>query len=88
MCEQCALAVEWHYPKLSDEERGELLMSATCFPFGSPETIEAQLVELKEKTDGTLHGAIVWAHQELDRQMTEFRESHNAGNHGVDGPVD
>ena len=75
MCEQCVLAVEWHYPNLTDEERGEVLMSATCFPFGSPELIEEQLVELKEKTDGTLRGALVFANAELDRQMREFREA-------------
>ena len=74
MCEACVLAVEWHYPHLSDEERGEILMSATCFPFGSPEHIEAQLIELKEKTDGTLRGALIFAHDEMDRQMKEFRE--------------
>ena len=73
MCEQCALAVEWHYPHLTDAERGEILMSATCFPFGSPEMIDAQLAELREKTDGTLLGALVFAHAELDRQMTEFK---------------
>lgn len=76
MCDQCALAVEWHYPDLTDEERGELLMSATCFPFGSPEQIEAQLVELKEKTDGTLLGALGFADMELDRQMTEYYAKH------------
>ena len=78
MCEQCALAVEWHYPNLTDEERGEVLMSATCFPFGSPELIEEQLVELKEKTDGTLRGALVFASAEMDRQMREFREAQKA----------
>lgn len=62
MCEQCASAVERYYPKLLDEERWELLMSTTCFPFGSPE----QMVELKEKTDGTLYGAITWVDRELD----------------------
>ena len=34
MCEQCALAVEWHYPHLTDEERGEILRSYARKPTG------------------------------------------------------
>ena len=78
MCERCALAVERHYPHLTEAERCEILMGATCFPFGSPESIEEQLVELKEKTDGTLRGALVFASAEMDRQMREFREAQKA----------
>ena len=83
MCEQCALAAEWYYPNLSDEERGEILMSATCFPFGGPEDVEEQLKELIEKTDGTLMGALCFAEQEMDKQWEDFkkteayREMHN-----------
>ena len=74
MCEKCIAAVEKHYPELSDEEGGELLISATCFPFGSPEQIEDQLIELKDKTDGTMGGAIAFAHKELDEAMSKIRE--------------
>lgn len=48
-------------------------MSATCFPFGGPEDIERQLIELKEKTDGTLLGAIAFSDTQLEQQMQEFR---------------
>lgn len=78
MCQQCYDAVTKHYPTLTDEERGELLMGATAFPFCSPEHLESQLVELKEKTDGTLNGALAFADMELDRQMTEFHKASNA----------
>ncbi len=53
-------------------------MSATCFPFGSPERIDVQLAELREKTDGTLRGALVFADADLDKQMAEFRLAQDA----------
>lgn len=83
MCEQCVLATEWHYPHLSEEERGDILMSATCFPFGSPELVDAQLEELVEKTDGTVFGAVAFAKAELDRQFKEFKQTQEENEESV-----
>lgn len=73
MCQKCIDAVKKHFPKLPKKHYGELLMSATAFPFGEPEYIEKQLKELKRKTDGTLGGAIAYAHRKLDEAMTRLR---------------
>ena len=74
MCKRCALAVAKYYPHLSDTDRGELLMSATAFPFADPKYLIRQLRELRAKTDGTLEGAIGFAHAEMDRVWEETRE--------------
>ena len=73
MCEKCVELVNQYYPDLSEEEQGHLLMSATCFPFGDPEDVERQLKELKEKTDGTLHGAIAFVADEMDAAIAQGR---------------
>ena len=52
-----------------------MLMSATCFPFGGPKDIEPELIELKEKTDGTFMGAMVYADEQMQKAMQEYRES-------------
>lgn len=69
MCKQCQESVDRHYPHLSQEDKYQLLMGATAFPFGGPEIIEGQLVELKEKTDGSLDGALAFADAELAAAM-------------------
>lgn len=69
MCEKCVEAVRKYFPNLSQEDYGELLMGATCFPFGPPEMVEAQLKELQEKTDGSLLGALAFADAELIKAM-------------------
>lgn len=65
MCQRCVEAIQRHYPHLTEQEGGELLMGATCWPMGTPEMVEKQLIELKEKTDGTLVGALAYADKEL-----------------------
>lgn len=74
MCQQCVDAVKRHYPKLPKRYYGELLMSATAFPFGQPEYIEKQLNKLRKHTDGTLGGAIAYAHRQLHRAMKKIKE--------------
>lgn len=54
-----------YYPHMDDEELGDLLMEATCFPFGSPEQVERNLIELVENTDGTLQGAIDFTYKQM-----------------------
>ena len=73
MCQKCIDAAKRHYPDFSDEEVGALLMNATCFPFGSPELVERQIIEVRQNTDGSLQSAIDFAHEELDREMNKFR---------------
>ena len=58
-----------YYPDLSESDWGELLMGATCFPFGSPEMVERQVIELKEKTNGTLGQALAYADTQLRKAM-------------------
>ena len=74
MCQQCVDVVTSHYGHLSAEDRAELLWSATCFPFGSPDQLEAQLIEMKAETDGTLEAAIDFAGRQMDAEFTRFRQ--------------
>ena len=69
MCQGCLKAVNKHYPHLNDREQGELLMGATCFPFGKPEQVEEQLAQLRRVTDGSLGHALWWAERDTERQM-------------------
>jgi hypothetical protein len=62
MCQKCVDAVARHYPGFTEEQQYELLVAATCFPFGSPEQVEKQLIELRAETDGTLDAALDFAH--------------------------
>ena len=75
MCQKCVDACLKHYPLLTAEEWGELLMGATCFPFGSPEQVEEQLAELKKNTDGTLGSAIAWVEQQLWVKLERCKEN-------------
>lgn len=80
MCEKCKLAVDWLYPKLSIEDKVHLLLSATCFPFGSPEQVAEQLLDHLANTDGTMEAAIDRAHRQLDEAMVLIpRESNQDG---------
>jgi len=76
MCQKCNDALDKYYPNLNEEERGDLLMSATAFPFGDAAYIENQLKELVENTDGTLHGALAFVDQEMHQILAE---SHAQG---------
>lgn len=78
MCQQCLDVAVKHYPNLNEEEIGRLLMSATSFPHGTAESIEKQILELKENTDGSLDGAISYAEKELDKQMVRIRELNSS----------
>jgi hypothetical protein len=75
MCEKCKLAVDWLYPKLSDDDKCHLLMSATCFPFGSPEQVAEQLLDHLAHTDGTMQAAINRAHEQLDATMATIERA-------------
>ena len=69
MCQGCSDLMLKYYPHLSDDEKGALLMNCTCFPFGGPDLIEPQLIELKANTDGSLEQAMWWAEKKMDEQL-------------------
>jgi len=71
MCQQCLNHARRIFPNLPDSDIGELLFGATAFPFAQPETIEKQLLELKEQTDGTLNGMLAFADRALWETMQE-----------------
>jgi len=73
MCEKCLLAVKKYYPDLPESDYGELLMSATAFPFGHGETIEKQLKEASEATDGSLNQAIGYAEYKMDKAYGRYK---------------
>jgi hypothetical protein len=58
------------FPMLSLSDVHELLMSATCWPFGDCETVIKQLRETADNTDGSLDAAISMA----DKKMKEAME--------------
>ena len=71
MCQECDNLMAKYYPHLSESERGALLMGTTCFPFGGPDLIEPQLIELRANTDGSLEGALAYAEEQMDKAMAE-----------------
>ena len=79
MCKKCVDAVKRHYPKLPKSQYGNLLMSATAFPFGSPAYIEKQLRQLRKHTDGTVDGAIAYAHRQLHKAWRRSKARREAG---------
>lgn len=63
MCEKCQELMDKYYPDLEQADQKELLFGATCFPFGPPELIEKQLIDLIENTDGSLGEALSYANE-------------------------
>ncbi len=68
MCEECQNLVDRYYPHFTDEDKMDLLWSATCFPFGFPEQLEPQLRELRRRTDGSLNAAKAFADTSMTKQ--------------------
>ena len=73
MCEQCLAAIKKYYPDLPESDYGELLISATAFPFGHGETVERQLKETSEATDGSLEQAIGYAEMKMDEEYKKYK---------------
>jgi hypothetical protein len=69
MCQKCVKHVKKYFPKLTESEHYDLLMSATAFPFGTPKQIRKQLRELRTKTDGSLEQATAFADNRLTVAM-------------------
>ena len=69
MCKQCDELAKKYYPSLNDKERFDLLIGATCFPFGGPDKIEPQLIELLANTDGSLEQAFAYSDTMVTQEM-------------------
>ena len=72
MCQTCVDAVRKYYPDLPEENYCDLLMGATCFPFGTPSKIAGQLARLRKKTDGSLQAALAFADAETEASMKKI----------------
>lgn len=77
MCQQCIDHVRRIFPDLPEQDIGHLLLGATAFPLAQPDTIEKQLLELKEKTNGTLEGMLAFADQELWKALEKETKNEN-----------
>jgi len=53
MCQKCADLAEKYLPDLTEQERGNVLMNHTAFPFCSPEHLEVQLKEFNSSRAST-----------------------------------
>lgn len=71
MCEKCVAAAHKYFPKVSDDDIGDLLFSATCFPFGDHTDVARQLRNLarRKRCDGTVATAAALADADMDRAM-------------------
>ena len=69
MCKACLRIGQTLFPEASEEDIGRFLMSATCFPFGQPRDVWRTAYSSWRAGAGTIHGAVRYAHLELDRQM-------------------
>lgn len=65
MCKQCYNVAKKIFPNFPAKEISFVLWNATCFPFGKPKDVKAQLNKLKELSGG---------HLELVRTLTDELE--------------
>lgn len=49
MCKQCIEALAEVFPEIPKEEWSDFLTDCTCYPFGHPDDIKKQLVDLRKK---------------------------------------
>jgi hypothetical protein len=74
MCEKCVKAVDKYFPDCPLEFYGDFLITSTAFPAGSPETIEAQLKELKDAGCATWQEATNLASDNALKAMSNNKE--------------
>lgn len=65
-----------YYPDISDEQMGNLLWEATCFPFGTLGMIEKNLQDHIRETDGTVQGAIDRSMEMLESAAADIRSKN------------
>jgi hypothetical protein len=74
--------VKKHWPNISDEGADHLLWNVTCFPMGSAELVEQQLIEAFNSSNGNIDLAVELVMQELDEEFakhqtwTKLQEDH------------
>ncbi len=66
-------ACQRHYPDITVDQAGNLLMNATCYPFGTVEQVEQNLKDAVANTDGTIQAAIFYAADQLDEAWDEVK---------------
>jgi hypothetical protein len=69
MCQKCLDAVKAAFPEMPEAQYGDLLMGATCYPFGSPEQVAQNIAELRGAGIVTLDGALGYAARKMDEAM-------------------
>jgi len=76
MCAGCLTAIKEVFPEIPENERGEFLMGATCFPFGDAEQVHEQLVDLRSRMVTTDYRECYGiAARDLDAEMASITGS-------------
>uniref|UniRef100_A0A6H1ZXN4 Uncharacterized protein n=1 Tax=viral metagenome TaxID=1070528 RepID=A0A6H1ZXN4_9ZZZZ len=73
MCQHCVNIVKKHWPDLPEDDYGTLLINATAWPFGGPETIAGQVKRLAEVSGQNIGKALAIADEECWAEMEDAR---------------
>ena len=71
MCQTCVDAIKRYWPDLPEAQWGDLLMSATCWPFGDGAQVAAMVKQKAAQSGCDLQRAIGIACDEMDAAMAE-----------------
>jgi hypothetical protein len=66
MCKLCVAVMHEIFPEVPEKEVGDFLMSCTCYPFGGPEELKKQLVDLRQKAGDDYKRCYAIADEELE----------------------
>ncbi len=90
MCQICVDKVRELFPGLEEKKLGAVLMDCTCFPFGDPEQVLAQLKPMakrynnRKKTPGWqdrwLHAENCRVAAEMNKEFDEYKKRKEAQN--------
>jgi hypothetical protein len=67
------------HPGATEDDASVLLWSASCYPFGSLRQVWRSLRKAWEGGGRTVVGAINFAHEELDRAMSQVSDAPDEG---------
>ena len=76
MCKACIDAVRETFPDVPESDYQDFLMVCTCYPFGGPDDVHKQLVELRTKT-GDYQQCYRIADAEMVAEMVAAKEAQN-----------
>ena len=65
--------VQKHWPNINAEQANELLWNATCFPMGSAEEIELQIISAYQKGQGSVSQAIAIVEEEMYEEFKRHK---------------